>query len=49
LDARVSVHYRLISELAAKAAGIEPSPALEIAADRLRVFQDGRVERVAAD
>jgi hypothetical protein len=49
LEARVSVQYRLISELAAKAAGIEPSPALEIAADRLRVFQDGRVDRVAAD
>jgi hypothetical protein len=49
LELRVSVYYRLVSELAAQAAGIAPSPALEIASDRLRLFQDGRVEKASAD
>jgi len=49
LELRVSVYYRLISELAAQAAGINSSPALEIASDRLRLLQDGRVEKRAPD
>jgi hypothetical protein len=49
LDVKVSVHYRLISELAAQAAGIKPSPALEIASDRLRLLPNGRVERASLD
>jgi hypothetical protein len=49
LELRVSVYYRLVSELTAKAAGIEPSPAIEIASDRLRLSQDGQVEKLSAD
>lgn len=49
VELRVSVYYRLVSELAARAAGIEPSPAIEIASDRLKLLQDGRVERIAPD
>jgi hypothetical protein len=49
LEVRVSVYYRSISELAAQAAGIRPSPAVEIASDRLRLFKDGRVEKIAVD
>jgi hypothetical protein len=45
LEVRSSVYYRRISELAAKAAGIKESPAIEIAGDRIRVFSTGRVEK----
>lgn len=47
LDVRVSVYYRSISELAAQAAGTQPSPPIEIASDQLRLFKDGRVEKIA--
>ena len=49
LELRASVYYRLVSDLAARAAGIEPSSAIEIASDRLRLFQDGRVEKISTD
>jgi hypothetical protein len=49
LDVRVSVYYRSISEVAAQASGTQPSPPIEIASDRLRLFKDGRVERVAVE
>jgi hypothetical protein len=49
LDVRVSVYYRSISELAAQTAGIEPSPAIEIATDRLRIFKNGGVEKLPVD
>ena len=45
LEAKVSVYYRSISELAARAAGIPPSEAIEIASDRLWIFPDGAVKR----
>ncbi|MGD0624472.1 MAG: multiheme c-type cytochrome [Thermodesulfobacteriota bacterium] len=45
LEVRSSVYYRRISELAAKAAGIKESPAIEIAGDRIWVFSTGRVEK----
>jgi hypothetical protein len=46
LDVRASVYYRSISELAARAAGIpQPSAAIEIALDRLRLYPDGHFER----
>jgi hypothetical protein len=49
VEVRVSVFYQFISKLAAQTAGIKPSPPIEIASDRLRVFKDGRVEKIAAD
>src|SRR5262249_3672803 len=49
LEAQVSVYYRLLSELAARAAGLEPSPPLEIASDRLKLLPDGQIQRVAAN
>jgi len=45
LEIRVTLYYRLVSELAARAAGIAPSPPQEIAFDSLRVYPDGRVEK----
>ncbi len=47
LDVKVSVFYRLVSEVAAKAAGIGPSPAQEIASDHLKIHLDGRVEKAS--
>jgi hypothetical protein len=49
LEVKVSVYYRSISELAAQAAGIKPSPAIEIASDRLRLLKDGRFEKIAVE
>jgi hypothetical protein len=49
LKVKVSVYYRSISELAARTAGTEPSPAIEIASDQLRMFADGRVEKTAVE
>jgi nitrate/TMAO reductase-like tetraheme cytochrome c subunit len=49
LEIRVAVFYRSISPLAAQAAGIEPSAAIEIASDRLRLFPDGRVEKIPVE
>jgi hypothetical protein len=49
LEVKVAVFYRSISPLAAQAAGIEPSPAIEIASDRLRLFPDGRVEKISVE
>jgi hypothetical protein len=49
LDVRVALFYRLVSEVAAKAAGISPSAPQEIASDHLRILSDGRVEKVSAD
>jgi len=49
LELKASVFYRSISPLAAQAAGIEPSPAVEIASDRLRLFPDGRVEKIPVE
>jgi hypothetical protein len=49
LEIKVAVYYRSISPLAAQAAGIEASPAIEIAADRLQLLFDGRIERVPID
>ncbi len=46
LEVKGSVYYRSISELAAQAAGIKPSPALEIATDRVRVFANGKVKKI---
>ncbi len=48
LEVRGSVYYRLISEQAAKATQIDASPAIEIAVNRIRVFSDGRVEKIGA-
>lgn len=48
LEIRGSVYYRLISEMAARVAKIQPSNPLEIATDRVRIFPNGRVERVKA-
>jgi nitrate/TMAO reductase-like tetraheme cytochrome c subunit len=47
LEVKVAVYYRSISELAAYAAGMQPSTPIEIASDRMRLFADGRVERIA--
>jgi len=49
LDVKVAVFYRLVSEVAARAAGISPSPPQEIASDHLRILSDGRVEKVSVD
>ena len=50
LEIKASVYYRSISELAARAAGIsQPSAAVEIASDRLRLFPDGHYERIPVD
>lgn len=49
LEVKTSVFYRSISPLAAQAAGIEPSPAIEITSDRLRLFPDGRVEKIPVE
>ena len=49
LEVRGSVYYRRVSELAARTAGIKESPPVEIAGDQIRVFSDGRVERVLAN
>ena len=49
LEVKVAVYYRSISPLAAQAGGIEPSPAIEIASDRLRLYRDGRIERIAVE
>jgi nitrate/TMAO reductase-like tetraheme cytochrome c subunit len=49
LETKVAVYYRSISPLAAQAAGIEPSPPIEIATDRLRLLPDGQIERVPMD
>jgi len=46
LEVSASVFYRSISELAARAAGTNASPAIEIATDRLRILKDGRVEKI---
>lgn len=49
LEVKSAVYYRQVSELAAQAAGIKESPATEIAGDRIRVFSNGRVEKVLVD
>jgi hypothetical protein len=49
MEVKVAVFYRSISPLAAQAAGIEPSSPVEIASDRLRLFRDGRIEKVAVE
>ena len=45
VEVKAVVYYRQISENAAQAVGIKASPAIEIAADRIRVFPDGRIEK----
>lgn len=47
LDVKVSVFYRLVSEVAAKAAGISPAPAQEIASDHLKIYSDGRIDKAS--
>jgi hypothetical protein len=49
LAIKVAVFYRSISALAAQAGGMETSAPIEIAADQLRLFQDGRIERIAVE
>jgi hypothetical protein len=44
-----AVYYRLISVQAAKAAGIQASPAIAIASDLIRVSPDGQVEKEIAN
>ncbi|HWQ52872.1 MAG TPA: multiheme c-type cytochrome [Bryobacteraceae bacterium] len=46
LEARARVYYRLISEQAAKTAGLQPSPPVEVAKDQMRILSDGRVEKI---
>jgi len=45
LEARATLYYRLVSERAATSVGIEPSPPIEVASDRLLIFPDGWVGR----
>ncbi len=45
LEVKSSINYRRVSELASRAAGVKESPVIEIAADRIRVFSNGRVEK----
>ena len=47
VEVEATVFYRQISEFAAQAAGIKASPPIGIAADRIRVFPDGRIEKLA--
>jgi hypothetical protein len=49
MEVKVSVFYQSISPLAARAAGIESSPPVEIATNRLRLFPDGRVEKIPVE
>ena len=48
IELKATVYYRLISDLAARTAGIPASQPVEIATDRLRVLPDGRLERLPA-
>jgi len=47
LVVRAKVYYRLVSEQAAKIAGMQPSPPLEVASDQIELLSDGRVKTIA--
>ena len=49
LTVKVAVYYRSISVLAAQAGGMQPSRPLEIASDQLRLFRDGRLEKIPVE
>jgi hypothetical protein len=46
LEARAKVYYRLISEQAAKIAGIQPSPPIVVAGDQILISSDGGVKEM---
>ena len=46
VDASATLYYRLISETAAKAAGISPTPPIQVAADRIQILPDGSVKKL---
>jgi hypothetical protein len=46
LKVNATVYYRLVSEQAARSAGIEPSAPIEVAGDQVLISSDGRVKRV---
>lgn len=46
LEVDGAVYYRRLSEQAAQHAGMEPSPAVVMCADRIRVLPDGKIEKV---
>ena len=48
VDVVGTLYYRLISESAAQAAGLKPSPPIPIASDLIRISSDGQVERKVA-
>lgn len=47
LDARATLNYRLISEQAAKSAGIEPSTPIRVASDQILISAEGGVKKVS--
>jgi len=47
LVVRAKVYYRLVSEQAAKIAGMQPSPPIEVASDQIEILSDGRVKKIA--
>lgn len=46
LEVRAKVYYRLVSEQAARIAGIQPSPPIEVAGDQILFLSDGRVNKI---
>jgi len=46
LEVRAKVYYRLVSEQAARIAGIQPSPPIEVAGDQILILSDGVVKKI---
>ena len=49
LEARARLYYRLVSDQAAKSAGIDPSTPITVAGDRILIFPEGSVRKMPVE